>query len=67
MNSPPDQLELILTCKLHAVVLLLFLLLLMICCCFQQMWCGTKSGKIYIFHAKTYAQGEGVSMYLYDG
>lgn len=25
------------------------------------MWCGTKSGKIYIFHAKTYAQEKGVS------
>ena len=26
-----------------------------------QMWCGTKSGKIYIFHSKTYAEGKGVS------
>ena len=26
------------------------------------MWCGTKSGKIYIFHAKTYAQEKGVSV-----
>ena len=26
-----------------------------------QMWCGTKSGKIYIFNSRTYAEGKGVS------
>lgn len=30
----------------------------------NSMWCGTKSGKIYIFHAKTYAEREGMPKIL---
>lgn len=30
----------------------------------NTMWCGTKSGKIYIFHATTYAEKEGMPKIL---
>jgi hypothetical protein len=28
------------------------------------MWCGSRSGKIYIFHSKTYAEGKDVRISL---